>query len=137
MANPPSFFFPSEGFTFTRSYIYGFNVRHDGAAPDLVDNVLQFTLAGSPPAFMFVTINEKFIPWSSNHFNLADVFEDCYYIVGGVEHHESFPWDVGYIYDVNDPRGTLHVNVHFGGSNSTTPLPSQPPETDYWLPGLT
>lgn len=133
MGHTPSFFFPGEDFFFTRSYINGFNIRCDHSASFVSDNIISFVIDGAPDAVFYVTINEKFIPWSSNHFRLGDIVEDCYYTFLGVPQSTAFPYDVGYLIPLNETRGSIHINVHYGADNITIPLPYSPPG-DYWLP---
>lgn len=132
MANPPSFYFPGEDFRITRSYLRGLNVRQDGMSAVLSGNLLTFVVV-PPPTTFYITILEEFVPWSSNHFRLGDIFLDAYFVQGGITYHVPFPWDVGYLIPTGETRGSLHVNIHYGSDTQTIPLPYSPPE-DYWLP---
>lgn len=130
--HPPEFMFPSPQFAFPRSYTPGFWVRNDNFDAHLLANRIEFTLNGTPDVPVRVTIDERFLEWSSNRWTIDHIFIDCeyYWSPDGLWHNQ--PYQVGWYYEPGFTRGLISVNAIYGAVWQFVALSSAP--VGYWMP---
>ncbi len=132
----PATLVPHAKFHFTRSYLWGIDIRVN--TPVTNDGRFYHFHDGADPTRVFtVSVREKMWLWSSNHYTMDFIIEDSYFedSVPPYFHLMDYRLDYDIILGDNKPRVTFFpFSIPFI-TPSLFAFPPAPP--GYWLPPFT
>jgi hypothetical protein len=126
----------SPQFAAPRSYWRGVLIGYGPAATvTLVDNVIHVheSIGGLDYIDTYITLDPRFVPWSSNNWTLDHVFIDEYSQINGGPHlffHAILD------YGLMTPSPKFGAGFTYDGSTAAYNVWLPPAPTGYWLPEL-
>jgi hypothetical protein len=127
--------YPSDEFTFIRSYISRFCIISTSTDIDQFGDTFTVWFDRSIGYGATFTLRSDFLPWNSNRYRLDNVVEDLYWhaFFDSIHHPDSYSAAVTWR---GDPvLQTYSITLSSGGTEEVF-LPLDHSPGDYWLPNL-
>ena len=125
--------FPDARFVFTRSYVHTLSFLGDSVDYDNAGDTFTMWI-DRPTGYGVTYVLKPFIqPWSSNHYTLDHVVDDCWWHYGfdGIHHNQAYTVNYWWVGSPSRPHLTI-VQPLAGTMRKDYVLPPAPPT--YWLP---